>query len=104
MIKPTPPTKQRYKPSLIDAMIMGSIVVIILILSYPLWFSSHRHKVMSWGHDQQVLLYANDGSVIGNWRSSGAVVNEENSNGFYFTDKVTDKLIRVEGTVVVKEL
>ena len=37
------------------------------------------------------------------YHSTGKVVSEENSDGYYFTDKATGKLIEVSGTVIIEQ-
>lgn len=58
-------------------------------------------SLKSWGKNQHITLYSNDGKVIGNWRSDGQIQNENYSDGFHFMDAATKKQIRVTGTTVV---
>ena len=37
------------------------------------------------------------------YHSTGKVVSEEHSDGYYFTDKATGKLIEVSGTVIIEQ-
>ena len=37
------------------------------------------------------------------YHSTGKVVSEEHSDGYYFTDKTTGKLIEVSGTVIIEQ-
>lgn len=41
------------------------------------------------------------GSVARTWISSGKVSSESNSDGYYFSDKKTGKLIEVTGRLVI---
>ena len=42
-----------------------------------------------------------DGSVTHSWISSGKVKTEESSDGYYFMDRATEKLVRVTGNVII---
>ena len=37
------------------------------------------------------------------YHSTGKVISEEKSDGYYFTDKATGKLIEVSGTVIIEQ-
>lgn len=37
------------------------------------------------------------------YHSTGKVISEEHSDGYYFTDKATGKLIEVSGTVIIEQ-
>jgi hypothetical protein len=54
------------------------------------------------GVDQQVTLYSGTGSVIRQWTSDGKVSTESGSDGWFFRDRATGKLVRVTGTVVIE--
>lgn len=61
-------------------------------------------KLGGYGSEFQVTLYAADGSIIKEWTSSGKVKSEETSDGYYFMDKDTGRLIEVTGTLVIEKL
>jgi len=37
------------------------------------------------------------------YHSTGKVIREEHSDGYYFTDKATGKLVEVSGTVIIEQ-
>ena len=37
------------------------------------------------------------------YHSTGKVISEEHSDGYYFTDKATGKLVEVSGTVIIEQ-
>lgn len=41
------------------------------------------------------------GALIGEWDSTGKIENERSSDGYYFQDTKTQKLIMVSGTVQI---
>lgn len=53
------------------------------------------------GSNQRVTLYSG-GQVVRVWTSNGKVMSETDSDGYYFTDGATGKLVRVTGDVVVE--
>ena len=63
-----------------------------------------RSKLMGYGSQFEVTLYACDGSVIKQWTSSGKVKSEETSDGYFFMDKASGRLIEVTGILVIEKL
>jgi len=57
----------------------------------------------SLGSRHKITQYGCDGKVIGQWESTGNVSNESNSDGWYFKDQKTGKLIEVTGTLVIEQ-
>jgi len=54
------------------------------------------------GRKHIITLYAYDGSIIKQWESTGNVSNQAHSDGYFFEDSKTLKLIEVTGTVVIE--
>lgn len=65
--------------------------------------SATRSQIGALGGSQHVVLYACDGHKIQEWDSDGVVHAEDGSDGWYFTDKTTEKLVRVSGAVVITQ-
>jgi len=59
-------------------------------------------QVKALGNEHIITLYGCDGKIIKQWTSTGSVSNEANSDGWYFEDKATGKLIEVTGTLVIE--
>jgi hypothetical protein len=53
-----------------------------------------RHKIQ---------LYSG-GKLIGEWTSTGKVMDDDSGSGYYFVDEKTKLLVRVQGDAVVEEL
>ena len=49
-----------------------------------------------------ITQYGCDGKVINKWISTGSVSNEEHSDGWYFEDEATGKLVEVTGQIVIE--
>ena len=62
---------------------------------------ANRSEISSWGKKHRVTLYSG-GKQIGQWVASGKVENESQSNGYYFQDDATGKLVRINGDVVIE--
>ena len=60
-------------------------------------------KKTNYGNNFKVDLYSG-GQLVRSWISSGKVSTEEKSDGYYFKDKDSGKLIEVSGTVVITAL
>jgi hypothetical protein len=57
-------------------------------------------RVMSYGDPQHVRFYSG-GLLVGEWTSTGQVLNEGQSDGYAFTDGATGQLVRVSGEVII---
>jgi hypothetical protein len=53
------------------------------------------------GKHHIISLYATNGTVIKTWESTGNVSNEEHSDGWYFEDLDTGKLVEIAGTMII---
>ena len=60
-----------------------------------------RAKFGGYGDEFKVEMLNCDGTVAREWISSGKVQSEANSDGYYFNDKKTGKLIEVTGRLVI---
>ena len=61
-------------------------------------------KIGGYGDEFSVELINCDGSVTYKWISSGKVISENDSDGYYFKDKKTGKLIEVTGTLIITKI
>lgn len=61
---------------------------------------AERAKFGSFGSEHSVKCFSG-GVVIYQGVASGKVLSEENSDGYYFTDKATGKLMEVSGNCVI---
>lgn len=64
---------------------------------------SDRAQWRSMSSKHRVTVYSG-GKAVGVWTSTGNVSNQEHSDGYYFEDEETHKLIEVSGTVVIEQL
>ena len=61
-------------------------------------------KVGGYGSEFKVEMINCDGTTGRQWISSGKVKSEANTDGYYFKDKATGKLIEVTGRLVITKL
>ena len=55
------------------------------------------------GSKHKISLYGATGTLIQSWESTGNVSNEAQSDGWYFKDAATDKLVEVTGTLIIEQ-
>jgi hypothetical protein len=60
-------------------------------------------QIESLGSNHVVTLYAADGHIIKQWTATGNVANESGSDGWYFRDAATGKLVEITGTIIVEQ-
>jgi hypothetical protein len=60
-------------------------------------------QLKSMGSRHHVQLLACDGHVIQEWHSTGNVSNESESDGWFFEDEKTHKLVEVTGVLVIEQ-
>jgi hypothetical protein len=53
------------------------------------------------GKEHVIVQYGCDGHIINRWCSTGNVSNEGNSDGWYFEDSASRKLVEVTGMLVI---
>lgn len=61
-------------------------------------------KLGGYGDDFKVDLVNCDGTITHSWISSGKVISEANSDGYFFQEKSTGILIEVTGTLIITKL
>jgi len=61
---------------------------------------AERAKLGGFGDKFKVEMYSG-GQKVREWTSSGKVLSEDGSDGYYFNDSETGKLIEVSGDVVI---
>jgi hypothetical protein len=83
--------------------VFGLVTLTGLILSLMACKDSQVAQFNALGSRHKITLYGATGTVIGKWESTGNVSNEANSDGWYFKDAATDKLVEVTGTLVIEQ-
>jgi len=81
--------------------------IIALIIAAGLTTSctdAARSKIGGLGDEFKVEMLGCDGDVVRTWISTGKVRSEQHSDGYYFKDKETGKLVEVTGHLIITKL
>ena len=62
---------------------------------------AQQSKIGGLGDKFSVELVNCDGTITHKWISSGKVLSEKNSDGYYFMEDKTGKLVEVTGTLII---
>lgn len=79
------------------------ITIAIISLCLASCADATKAKIGGYGDDHKVEMYSG-GEKIREWTSSGKVLSEADSDGYFFKEKDTGKLIEVSGDVVITRL
>jgi hypothetical protein len=79
------------------------IIASIIALSICSCTDASRARLTGYGDEYKVEMYSG-GQMVRSWTSSGKVHSEEGSDGYFFNDKASGKLIEVTGDVVITQL
>lgn len=79
---------------------MKRLLLVAVLISFTGCFAADRSGIGAIGADHKVQLYSG-GNLVREWESNGKVISESNSDGYYFQDKETKRLVRVTGDLVI---
>lgn len=79
------------------------ILFIAIIIGSTSCTDGYKAKWGGLGDEFKIEMLNCDGTVARQWVSTGKVGSEANSDGYYFMDKETGKLIEVTGRLVITE-
>lgn len=82
--------------------ILLAILLLITVYLFTGCTSADRAKICAYGSKHKITLYSG-GVAVRTWHSSGAISNEEHSDGYYFMDDATGKLVTISGQVVIEQ-
>lgn len=82
-------------------MIAFATLLFLIVIIANSCTDANRAKIGGLGDKFKVQLINCDGSITHEWLSSGKVSSEKNSDGYYFMDEKTGKLIEVSGTIII---
>ena len=80
------------------------LLVSSLILFFYACTDAKKAKIGGFGSKFQIEMLNCDGSVARTWISSGKVSSEQNSDGYYFMEEGTDRLIEVTGRLIITKI
>ena len=79
------------------------ILVSIVTLALAGCKDSTISQFQALGSKHKISLYGATGTLIQSWESTGNVSNEAQSDGWYFKDAQTGKLVEVTGTLIIEQ-
>lgn len=62
---------------------------------------ARQSKMFGYGKSYTITVFGPDTTIV--LKSSGKVSSEQGSDGYYFEEEGTGKLVEVSGTVIVRE-
>lgn len=77
------------------------LAIVIAMLLTTSCTEAERSKIGGYGDEFKIELLNCSGEVVRTWISTGKVQSEANSDGYYFRDNATGKLIEVTGTLII---
>jgi hypothetical protein len=82
---------------------MKTVIALAFLVLLIACKDSEVAQFESLGSRHKITLYGATGTIVGQWESTGNVSNEANSDGWYFRDAKTGKLIEIAGTMIVEQ-
>lgn len=79
---------------------MKRLIAVLGILTMAGCIDADMEQFKSYGSAHSVQLYSG-GELVREWTSTGKVMSEKNSDGYYFKDSATGELVRVTGDLVI---
>jgi hypothetical protein len=80
---------------------MRAVIVIVAVLALlPGCTDARVSELMAYGDPHHIRVYSG-GVLIGEWTTTGAVLNEPQSDGYLFRDAATQQMVRVSGEVII---
>ena len=80
-----------------------TLATVILLLSLVACKDATIAQLGALGSKHRITLYGATGTVIRQWESTGNVSNQQQSDGWYFEDSTTHKLVEVTGTLTIEQ-
>ena len=78
------------------------LVFLLAVLSNTGCYSAQRARIFATASPHKIEVFSG-GQVVRTYHSAGRVLTEEHSDGWYFEDSTTGKLVHVAGTVVITQ-
>jgi hypothetical protein len=78
-------------------------LAIALVITLSSCTDAGKSKMFGFGNKFKVEVISG-GQIVRTYTSTGKVLSEEQSDGYYFTDAATGKLVEVAGQVIITQL
>jgi hypothetical protein len=80
-----------------------TVVLTLVMLLFVACKDAERQQFEALGSKHRITVYSG-GQKVAEFESTGNVSNESNSDGWYFRDAKSGKLVEVTGTLVIEQL
>jgi len=78
----------------------AALIVAFIALTTSSCTDAEVSRLMAYGDPHHIRVFSG-GVMIGEWTTTGAVLNEGQSDGYVFTDSATGLMVRVSGEVII---
>ena len=82
---------------------MKKVNFLLVAISFVILSSctdAEREKYTNFGNSFKVEMYSG-GQLVRTWTTTGKVSSEEGSDGYFFKDSATGKLVEIAGDIVI---
>src|SRR5687767_10112 len=79
---------------------MRTLILLAVALLSSACTDARISELMSYGDAHHIRVYSG-GVLIGQWITTGTVLNEGQSDGYVFRDAATKQMVRVSGEVII---
>ena len=76
------------------------IIIVFIILFTSCTDAQFSKRVANYGNSFKIEMYSG-GVIVRSWISTGKVATEAQSDGYFFKDAATGKLVEVSGDIVI---
>lgn len=83
------------------ALLVASLLLVVM--AQVSCKDSEIAQIEAMGSRHKITMYGCDGKIIASWYSTGNVSNEAQTDGWYFKDATTGKLVEVTGSIVIEQ-
>lgn len=77
------------------------LITSISLLALSSCTDASKAKITGFGSRYTVEMVGCDGKIVRKWESSGKVQSEAHSDGYYFMDAASGKLIEISGSIII---
>lgn len=82
---------------------MKRLTFVILLIGAVLTGCTDAEQSKTFGYGSTYTITVLGPDTVITYQSSGKVISEEKSDGYYFNEAKTGKLIEVSGTVIIEQ-
>ena len=83
---------------------MKKLLGLLMLFTLLSCTDARRSKIGGYGDKFKIELVNCDGTVTHSWISSGKVLSEETSDGYFFNEDKTNTLIELTGNLIITKL